>query len=144
MATCSPNACREIPSLCKVPSLIEGIRGIQPQCVKSNQVIELCFLGYGHSRIVSSADVRYQIFDSDDFTEVLRAAISEGYEAVFNLTKMCIIRMSLVKGWGEAYGRPTVTCTPCWIEIYLDGPLKWIDTVLLTMRGPTESINSVS
>lgn len=89
-------------------------------------------------------NVRFQIFDSDDFTDVLRQAILEGYESVFNLTKMCILRMSLVKGWGVDYGRPTVTGTPCWLEIHLDGPLKWLDTVLLTMRGPSESITSVS
>lgn len=88
--------------------------------------------------------MRFQIFDSDDFTDVLRQAILEGYESVFNLTKMCILRMSLVKGWGVDYGRPTVTGTPSWLEIHLDGPLKWLDNVLLTMRGPSESITSVS
>ena len=89
-------------------------------------------------------DVRFQIFDLNEFTEVLSVAIREGYESVFNLTKICIIRMSLVKGWGADYARPLVTNTPCWIEIYLDGPLKWIDNILFTMRGPQESINSVS
>lgn len=88
--------------------------------------------------------VRFQIFDSDDFTKILSSAVDEGYETVYNLMKMCIIRMSLVKGWGVEYGRPAVTCTPCWIEIHLDGPLKWLDTVLSTMQGPTQSITSVS
>ncbi|CAF2066243.1 unnamed protein product [Rotaria magnacalcarata] len=90
------------------------------------------------------SNVRLQIFDNDEFTQILASAIHEGYESVYNLTKMCIIRMSLVKGWGVDYRRKSVTNTPCWIEIFLDGPLKWLDSVLFTMRGPNQSITSVS
>lgn len=52
--------------------------------------------------------------------------------------------MSLVKGWGVDYGRSLVSSTPCWVEIYLDSPLKWIDNILLTMNGPQRSVNSGS
>lgn len=36
------------------------------------------------------------------------------------------------------YSKPSVTSTPCWIEIKLEAPLKWLD-ILLAEKGQPPS-----
>jgi hypothetical protein len=52
-----------------------------------------------------------------------RAKCQNDYQSVYELHKMCFIRMSFVKGWGQHYHRQEVTSTPCWIEMQLHRPL---------------------
>ncbi|KAI6241705.1 Mothers against decapentaplegic-like protein [Aphelenchoides fujianensis] len=85
------------------------------------------------------------IFDYQLFHNMLEKAKSEGYHHVYELQKMCFIRLSFVKGWGADYHRQDVTSTPCWLEIQLHQPLSWIDSVITPMDPPEHlNITSVS
>nr|CAD2181634.1 unnamed protein product [Meloidogyne enterolobii] len=89
----------------------------------------VCKLCHGYS---------LKIFDTAKFGELLNHCAQMGFDSSYELTKMTIIRMSFVKGWGKDYQRQDITSTPCWIEIHLHAPLIWLDKALqnLAKLGP--------
>jgi len=77
----------------------------------------------------------FKIFDNHEFANLLTNTVNRGYDAVFQLNRMCIMRLSFAKGWGKDYRRQAITAIPCWIEIRLNGPFQWLDRVLTHMNG---------
>ncbi|XP_065317196.1 mothers against decapentaplegic homolog 4-like isoform X2 [Gordionus sp. m RMFG-2023] len=69
---------------------------------------------------------------------VTAAAATAGSVGVDDLRRLCILRLSFVKGWGPDYPRRDIKETPCWIEIHLHRALQLLDHVLHTMpvNGP--------
>lgn len=52
---------------------------------------------------------------------------------VDDLRRLCILRLSFVKGWGPDYPRQSIKDTPCWIEVHLHRALQLLDEVLHNM-----------
>uniref|UniRef100_A0A914KS16 Mothers against decapentaplegic homolog n=1 Tax=Meloidogyne incognita TaxID=6306 RepID=A0A914KS16_MELIC len=85
------------------------------------------------------------IFDYLIFGGMLEKAKSDGYQHVYELQKMCFVRLSFVKGWGADYHRQDVTSTPCWLELQLHQPMAWVDMALSDLEPPDHrGITSVS
>ena len=57
---------------------------------------------------------------------------------VDDLRRLCILRLSFVKGWGPDYRRQSIKETPCWVEITLHRALQLLDNVLHNLPSETQ------
>ena len=63
---------------------------------------------------------------------------------VDDLRRLCILRLSFVKGWGPDYPRQSIKETPCWIEIHLHCALQLLDSVLDQLPSESQIKDSIS
>ena len=49
---------------------------------------------------------------------------------VDDFRRLCMLRLSFVKGWGPDYNRKSIKETPCWIEVQLHRALQLADELL--------------
>lgn len=61
----------------------------------------------------------------------VQANMAIGACGVDDLRKLCVLRLSFVKGWGSDYLRKNIKQCPCWIEVTLNEAMKHLDKVLL-------------
>ncbi|CAF1411438.1 unnamed protein product [Rotaria magnacalcarata] len=59
--------------------------------------------------------------------------------SVDELRRLCVLRLSFVKGWGPDYPRQSITETPCWIEIQIHRALQLLDDLFNSMNHPLTS-----
>ncbi len=87
---------------------------------------------------------RMKVFQSKLFANLLQTAMIKGFDSVYDLSHMCVIKISFVKGWGEGYYRQDVSSCPCWIELRLNEPFKQLDLALKELGSSSDPVTSVS
>ncbi|CAF0831127.1 unnamed protein product [Rotaria sp. Silwood1] len=64
--------------------------------------------------------------------------------SVDDLRRLCVLRLSFVKGWGPDYPRQSIKETPCWIEIQIHRALQLLDDLFNSMNHQLNVTNSSS
>ncbi|CAF0946130.1 unnamed protein product [Adineta ricciae] len=59
--------------------------------------------------------------------------------SVDDLRRLCVLRLSFVKGWGPDYPRQSIKETPCWIEIQIHRALQLLDDLFNSMNHQLNS-----
>ena len=87
------------------------------------------------------------VFRLETFTRAIQHNLrleTYDYDNVYNMSSMCTVRISFVKGWGASYKRTKITQCPCWVDITLNGPLHMLDKVLRYLHQPLACLSSGS
>lgn len=59
--------------------------------------------------------------------------------SVDDLRRLCVLRLSFVKGWGPDYPRQSIKETPCWVEIQIHRALQLLDDLFNSMNHQMSS-----
>lgn len=71
----------------------------------------------GHAQPGAPAQSNGNLIEIVQRQTLLCAVLHGANIGVDDLRRLCVLRVSFVKGWGPEYPRKTIKKAPCWIEV---------------------------
>ncbi|KAI3387379.1 hypothetical protein SNEBB_006495 [Seison nebaliae] len=107
--------------------------------------MSLCYKGNLGTIFKIPSNKRFCIFDIYLFNYFINeSSLRYSYKELIQLNKLCYIRISFIKGWGNDYPRKEISSTPCWLQLQLNHSLKELDNHVSTNQTQNKSISIVS